>query len=134
MSKIMVVAVLVVSFGSLPARAQEKNSGLQMIALSKKVHICMDRETLIIAPKPVDLETATVALMERCSKQLIDMRNFILTGIPNFTASPDFWEKEIEPTWAKEARKKIALARTRDVPAPRPKPAPPARSDNKNQI
>lgn len=109
----------------------EENAGLQMMAFSKKVHVCLDREANAVAPKPVDLETATVAIMARCSKPLEEMRNFIQTGIPNFTPNFSYWEKEIEPSWTKEARKKVALARTRDAPSPPPKP--PA-ANNKNQM
>ena len=128
MKRIAVLALLIAT----PTQAQ--NSGNQMLVLSKKIHICLDREALTVAPKQVDLETATVAIMARCSKQLQEIRNFIYTGIPNFTPNVDFWEKDIEPTWLKEARKKIALARTRDAPVAKPKPALPAPQNNKNQI
>lgn len=110
------------------------NSGLQMGALSGKVHICLDREAIAVAPKLVDLETAAVAIMARCSKPLQDMRTFLYMGIPNFTPNPDFWEKDIEPVWAKEARNAVALARTRDAPTPRPKPVPTSPRNDKNQI
>jgi hypothetical protein len=124
---------LVLMAAMSPARA-EQDSGLQMGVFSKKVHVCLDREALAVAPKPVDLETAVVAIMARCSKQLLEMRNFLYTGIPNFTPSTDFWERDIEPSWTKEARKAVALARTRDMPPPKPKSGPVPPRNDKNQI
>jgi hypothetical protein len=119
------------AFAQAPPAA--KKTGPQMEMLTKKIHACLDRQALAVAPKPVDLETASVAIMARCAGDLDRMRQFLTTGIPNFTPGADFWLKEIEPVWLKEARKKVALARTRDLLAPvqRPTPAP---QDDKNKI
>lgn len=123
--------LLIVMMG--PATSQ--NSGLQMQTFSNKVHICINIEAVAVAPKPVDLETATVAVMARCAKPLLAMRNFLYTGIPNFTPNQDFWEKDIEPVWIKEARNAVAVVRTRDAPAaPQQKTAPAPRPNGKDQI
>jgi hypothetical protein len=119
------------------ALAQDpKNFGIQMQALGKRIHVCLDRQALAVAPKTVDLETASVAIMARCASDLDRMRQFLTTGIPNFTPGPDFWERDIEPAWKKEATKAVALARTRDPtpPASRPNPAASPPTSNKNQI
>lgn len=114
------------------APAAAENSGLKMGRMITKIHACVDRQALAMAPKPVDLETASVAVLARCEPEMTALRGFLYTGIPNFTPNPDFWEKDIEPSWIKEARKAVSLARTRDIPAPRPKP--PVRPNNQNQI
>lgn len=119
--------------GAAPEKRPDPEFSL--VPLSKKLRICLDRQALIVAPKPVDLETASVAVMARCNAELIQLRRFITTGLPNFSPGPDYWEKEIEPVYMKEARKAVALARTRDLPAPPalPKPKPMA-PNNKDQI
>ena len=119
-----------------PKSAAHPNSGKQMATLSAVIHKCLDRQATAVAGKPVDLETAAVAILARCGPELELMRNFLYTGIPNFTPGPDFWERDIEPAWKKEATKAVALARTRDPapPASKPKPAAPPPTSNKNQI
>jgi hypothetical protein len=113
--------------------SQRKNIGNGMGLLSKRLRVCLDSQARAVAPKPVDLETASVAVMARCGPELQQMRKFIYTGIAGFSPDPDYWSKEIEPIYLKEARKAIAVARTRDAPMPPPKPKTPPR-DERNKI
>jgi hypothetical protein len=129
-------AAIATSSALAQAPPEQKNFGIQMQALGKRVHLCLDRQALAVAPKPVDLETASVAIMARCASDLDRMRQFLTTGIPNFTPGPDFWGRDIEPAWKKEATKAVALARTRDPTPPgsrSPSAISPPTSD-KNQI
>lgn len=97
----------------LPApKERAPNSGGKMMALSKQIHACLDDQVPLIAIRPIDLETASLAAIVRCSAPLNRMRDFLLTGIPNFTPSPDFWTKEIEPEWLNQAKRKVALFRS----------------------
>jgi hypothetical protein len=112
---------------------EKKNSGNDMVALSNKLRICLDSRAQAVAPKPVDLETASVAVMARCEPELQQMRKFMYTGIAGFSPDPDYWSKEIEPIYLKEARKAVAIARTRDVPIAPRKPKTPPR-DERNKI
>lgn len=116
-----------------PAPAKPQNPSFQLGPLSKKLRACLDRQALAVAPKRVDLDTATVAVMARCAAELEQLRRFITTGIPNFSPGPDYWEKDIEPVYMKEARKAVALARTRDTPPAASQPAP-APKDDRNKI
>jgi hypothetical protein len=88
-------------------------AGEDMASLGRKVRVCFDREAKTVAPKPVDLDTAGIAVMARCDAALKAMRQYIYTGLPNFVPRPDFWAKEIEPDMLKEAKKAVALERTR---------------------
>lgn len=106
--------------------------GNEMALRSARLRACLDRQALAVAAKPVDLETASVAVMARCGAELRQMRIFMMTGIPSFSPSPDFWEKEIEPVYMKEARKAVALARTRDAP-PSALPPPPKVPDKEER-
>lgn len=115
------------------AASEKKNSGNQMSALSNRLRICLDSQAQAVAPKPVDLETASVAVMARCGPELQQMRKFLYTGIAGFSPDPDYWSKEIEPIYLKEARKAVAVARTRDAPIAPPKPKTPPR-DERNKI
>jgi hypothetical protein len=112
---------------------EKKDIGNEMGALSNKLRVCLDLQAQDVAPKPVDLETASVAVMARCEPQLQQMRKFLYTGIAGFSPHPDYWSKEIEPIYLKEARKAVAVARTRDTPRPPPKPKSPPR-DERNKI
>jgi hypothetical protein len=112
---------------------EKKNLGNDMVALSNKLRICLDSRAQAVAPKPVDLETASVAVMARCEPELQQMRKFMYTGIAGFSPDPDYWSKEIEPIYLKEARKAVAIARTQDVPTAPPKPKTHAR-DERNRI
>lgn len=111
----------------------KKNLGNEMGALSNKLRVCLDSQAQAVAPKPVDLETASVAVMARCEPELHEMRKFLYTGIAGFSPHPDYWSKEIEPIYLKEARKAVAVARTRDTPIAPPKRKPPPR-DEPNKI
>jgi hypothetical protein len=71
--------------------------------------------------------------MARCGPELQQMRKFLYTGIAGFSPDPDYWSKEIEPIYLKEARKAVAVARTRDTPIAPPKPKTPPR-DERNKI
>jgi len=113
--------------------SQKKNISNEMGALSKRLRVCLDSQAQAIAPKPVDLETASVAVMARCGSELQQMREFLYTGIAGFSPDPDYWSKEIEPIYLKEARKAVAVARTRDTPTAPPKPKTPPR-DDRNKI
>jgi hypothetical protein len=113
--------------------SEKKNSGNEMVALSNKLRVCLDSQAQAVAPKPVDLETASIAVMARCGPELQQMRKFLLTGIVGFSPSPDFWSKEMEPVYLSEARKAVAVARTRDTPIAPPKPKNPPR-DDRNKI
>jgi hypothetical protein len=64
--------------------------GNEMALRSGRLRVCLDRQALAIASKPVDLETASVAVMARCGAELSQMRQFITTGIPNFSPGPDY--------------------------------------------
>jgi hypothetical protein len=114
-------------------RSEKKNTGTEMGALSNKLRACLDSQAQAVAPKPVDLETASVAVMARCGPELQQMRKFLYTGIAGFSPSPDYWSKEIEPVYLNEARKAVAVARTRDTPIAPPKPTTPPR-DERNKI
>jgi len=113
--------------------SEKKNIGNEMGMLSKKLRVCLDSQAQAVAPKPVDLETASVAVMARCGPELQLMRKFLYTGITGFSPSPDYWSKEIEPIYLKEARKAVAVARTRDTPIAPPKLKTPPR-DDRNKI
>jgi hypothetical protein len=113
--------------------SQKKNISNEMGALSKRLRVCLDSQAQAIAPKPVDLETVSVAVMARCGSELQQMRKFLYTGIAGFSPDPDYWSKEIEPIYLKEARKAVAVARTRDTPTAPPKPKTPPR-DDRNKI
>jgi hypothetical protein len=114
-------------------RSEKKNIGNEMGVLSKRLRVCLDSQAQAVAPKPVDLETASVAVMARCGPELQQMRKFLYTGIAGFSPDPDYWSKEIEPVYLKEARKAVAVARTRDTPSAPPKPKTPPR-DERNKI
>jgi hypothetical protein len=113
--------------------SEKKNIGNQMGALSNRLRVCLDSQAQAVAPKPVDLETASVAVMARCGPELEQMRKFLYTGIAGFSPDPDYWSREIEPVYLKEARKAVALARTRETPIVPPKPKTPPR-DDRNKI
>ena len=112
---------------------EKKSIGKEMVALSKKLRVCLDSQAQAVAPKPVDLETASVAVMARCEPELQQMRKFLYTGIADFSPHPDYWSKEIEPIYLKEARKAVAVVRTRDMPIAPPKPKTPS-TDERNKI
>jgi hypothetical protein len=114
-------------------RPEKKNIGNEMGVLSKRLRVCLDNQAQAVAPKPVDLETASVAVMARCGPELQQMRKFLYTGIAGFSPDPDYWSKEIEPIYLQEARKAVAVARTRDAPIAPPKPKTPPR-DERNKI
>jgi len=114
-------------------RPEKKNIGNEMGVLSKRLRVCLDNQAQAVVPKPVDLETASVAVMARCGPELQQMRKFLYTGIAGFSPDPDYWSKEIEPIYLKEARKAVAVARTRDTPSAPPKPKTPPR-DDRNKI
>jgi hypothetical protein len=67
--------------------------------------------------------------MARCGPELQQIRKFLSTGIAGFSPHPDYWAKEIEPVYLKEARKAVAVARTRDTPIAPPKPNTPPRDE-----
>lgn len=143
MAVLLIVAISGPSLGQMsilpdsPKASPEKprSSSAGLVPLSKKLRICLDRQAVAVATKRVDLETASVAVMARCTSELNQIRNYILTGIPNFSPGLDYWEKDIEPIYMKEARKAVALARTRDVPPPVQAPAAPGpRVPGKNEI
>lgn len=113
--------------------SQKKHISNEMGALSKRLRVCLDSQAQAVAPKPVDLETASVAVMARCGSELQQMRKFLYTGIAGFSPGPDYWSKEIEPVYLNEARKAVAVARTRDTPIAPPKPKNPPR-DDRNKI
>lgn len=87
-------------------------SGTDFAGLGRNVRVCIDRQAKIVSPKPVDLETASIAVVARCDPEVKAMRKFAYTSIPNFVPSPDWWSKEIEPAFLKRAREAVALART----------------------
>jgi hypothetical protein len=113
--------------------SQKKVIGNEMGVLSKRLRVCLDSQALAVAPKPVDLETASVAVMARCEPELQQMRKFLYTGIAGFSPDPDYWSKEIEPVYLKEAGKAVAVARTRDTPLAPAKPKTPPK-DDRNKI
>jgi hypothetical protein len=86
-------------------------AGEDIATLGRKVRVCLDREAKMVAPKPVDLDTAGIAVMARFNAALKAMRHYMY--IPNFVPDPDNWEKEIEPFILKQAKEAVALERTR---------------------
>jgi hypothetical protein len=123
--RFLIVAVLLVGW-STTASAQlnitpspqkgapeKENIGNEMGALSNRLRVCLDSQAQAVASKRVDLETASVAVMARCEPELRQMRKFMYSGIAGFSPNPDYWSKEIEPIYLKEAQKAVAVARTR---------------------
>jgi hypothetical protein len=98
---------------SLIGSSQADEAGQRFAALGRALGECINREALLVAPKQVDLETASIAVLARCKGEAEALRQFVFTGLPNFDPSPDWWSNEMEPGFIKRAREAVAVARTK---------------------
>jgi hypothetical protein len=111
--RLATVFLLLLVFATLPSKLMADQAGQRFAALGRAVGECIKREARLVAAKQVDLETASIAVLARCKREMETFRQFVSTGIPNFNPQPDWWDKEIEPGILKRAREAVALARTR---------------------
>jgi hypothetical protein len=114
MTRITPVAVclLVSLLATTSSKLVADETGQHFAALGRALGQCLNREARIIAPKKVDLETASTAVLARCKREAETFRQFVYTDLPNFNPAPDWWDKEMEPGFLKRAREAVALART----------------------
>lgn len=94
-------------------RAISGEIGRRFAGLGKEVGACIDQQAQLVAPKAVDLETASVAVIGRCKVPIAAFRQFVYTSFPNFHPDQEWWSKELEPEFLKRAREAVALARTK---------------------
>jgi len=111
--RLAAVCLSVSLLAAMPSKLIADEAGQRFAALGRALGECINREARVIAPKKVDLETASIAVLARCKREAETFRQFIYTGLPSFNPAPDWWDKEIEPGFLKRAREAVALARTR---------------------
>ena len=104
------VCILVSLLAAIPSQPVTAD---RFAALGRALGVCINREARLVAPKQVDLETASVAVLARCKSEAEAFRHFVYTSLPNFNPAPDWWDKEMEPGFLKRAREAVAVARTR---------------------
>jgi len=84
----------------------------QRTALSAAIGDCIQREAVAIAPKPVDLETATEVILARCNSHLWAEERAYIDRFPGNPAYAQEQFREMAAVRADQARREIALART----------------------
>jgi hypothetical protein len=104
-----IAGIGVTVIGCICLRAQEN----LFAKYGNAVGTCFRKEAKNVAAKPVDLDTAGLAVIVRCAQPLAAMRTYVMTQMPDFTPKPDFWDREMEPGYLKQARQLIALERTK---------------------
>jgi len=82
-------------------RAISGEIGRRFAGLGKEVGACIDQQAQLVAPKAVDLETASVAVIGRCKAPIAAFRQFVYTSFPNFHPDQEWWSKELEPEFLK---------------------------------
>jgi len=103
---------LALSLPLICACGSQQQQGLQTAALSDAATNCIRREAVGIAPKAVDLDTATTAIMARCNAELWAEEKAFMTKYPGFQDSAREHFKRVSAARLDQARSAVALART----------------------
>jgi hypothetical protein len=81
---IATVCLSVSLLAAIPSQLVAAEAGQRFAALGRALGVCINREARLIAPKQVDLETASVAVPARCKSEAEAFRHFRLHWSPEF--------------------------------------------------
>lgn len=81
-------------------------------SLSLAIRECLERESAIVAPQKVDLETAAQAVIARCSRETNAQEQILLDKYRGYHDHIRPKLRELQQTRLQNVRSMIALART----------------------
>ena len=72
------VCILVSLLAAIPSQPVTAD---RFAALGRALGVCINREARLVAPKQVDLEMASVAVLARCKSEAEAFRHFVYTRV-----------------------------------------------------